>query len=61
MCPHKHVYGKSCHLQVELEHKVMRAMKKFKSDWNETLEQTLNRLNELDEFLLKLYECLADK
>ena len=31
-------------------------MKKMKMDWNEVLEQRLNGLNELDEFLLKAYE-----
>ena len=31
-------------------------MKKLKMDLNEVAEQRLNRLNELDKFLLKAYE-----
>ncbi|XP_069144452.1 uncharacterized protein [Solanum lycopersicum] len=42
-----------------IEHKSMWEMKKMKMDWNEVLEQRLNGLNELDEFLLKAYEISA--
>ena len=59
MTPYQLVYGKTCHLPFEIEHKAMWAMKKLKLDWNEAAEQRLTGLNELDKFCLKYYERSA--
>lgn len=50
---YKHVYGKACHLLIELDHKEMWAMKRQNMVLTRVSEQRLNKFNTLDEFFLK--------
>ena len=49
MSPYRVVFGKACHLPLELEHKVMWEIKKLNFNFQATKEKRLLQLNELEE------------
>ena len=56
MSPYRIVFGKPCHLPLELEYKPMRAIKKLNCDFQAAKEERLLQMNELKELRNEAYD-----
>ena len=56
MSPYRIVFGKPCHLPLELEYKAMWVIKKLNCDFQATKEERLLQMNELEELRNEVYD-----
>ena len=56
MSPYRIIFGKPCHLPLELEYKVMWTIKKLNCDFQAAKEKRLLQMNELEELRNEAYD-----
>ncbi|XP_076923098.1 uncharacterized protein LOC143585122 [Bidens hawaiensis] len=57
--PYQVVYGKGCHLPMDLGHRALWAIKSVNMDYNEAGELRKLKLSELEEIQDEAYECAS--
>ncbi|XP_049358863.1 uncharacterized protein LOC125823543 [Solanum verrucosum] len=59
MSPYRLVFGKSCHISIEIEHKAPSVFKALNLDCVNASKERVDQLNEMDKFRFKAYESSA--